>query len=136
MACQMDPNVYGFMCRCPMEDAAKLKQLADEAGMTLSGYLAAIIHWKVSDVALKPELDGWVKLQLERNLAHRKYQDEKTAAGYYRVKHPKKRGRPPKPKKRGRPPKKVRKPRSDKGIPRGPMRVVTPVINGEVIKAT
>ena len=165
MACQMDPNVYGFMCRCPMEDAAKLKQLADEmrrrkrrgiprsfrregceatakppararAGMTLSGYLAQMIAERVADVELEEYLNAWMDDQYQRNLKKRKYQDEKTASGYYRVKRPKKRGRPPKAKKRGRPPKKIRKTRSDKGIPRGPKRVVTPVINGEVIKAT
>ena len=120
MACQMNPNVYGFMCRCPMQDAAKLKQLADDSDMTLSGYLARMINEKVANVNLKDELNVWIFEQTERNLAHRKLQDEKTAAGYYRAKHPKKRGRPPKPKKRGRPPKKVRKVRSDKGVPRGP----------------
>ena len=120
MACQMDPKVYGFMCRCPMRNAAKLKQLADAAGMTLSGYLAQMIAERVADVELEEYLNAWMGDQYQRNLKKRKYQDEKTASGYYRVKRPKKRGRPPKAKKRGRPPKKIRKTRSDKGIPRGP----------------
>ena len=97
---------------------AKLKQLADAAGMTLCGYLAQMIAERVADVELEEYLNACMDDQYQRNLKKRKYQDEKTASGYYRVKHPKKRGRPPKPKKRGRPPKKIRKTRSDKGIPR------------------
>ena len=127
MACQMDPKVYGFMCRCPMRNAAKLKQLADAAGMTLSGYLAQMIAERVADVELEEYLNAWMDDQYQRNLKKRKYQDEKTASGYYRVKRPKKRGRPPKAKKRGRPPKKIRKTRSDKGIPRGPKPVAAPI---------
>ena len=28
MACQMDPKVYGFMCRCPMEEGLTDEEIA------------------------------------------------------------------------------------------------------------
>ena len=91
MACQMDPNVYGFMCRCPMRNemhrrsllrreprrrrpegrdsgCAKLKQLADAAEMTLSGYLAQMIAERVEDVELEEYLNAWMDDQYQRNL--------------------------------------------------------------------
>ena len=129
MACQMNPNLYCVTSRCPMEDAARLKQLADAEGVTMSCFVAKMIAEKVAGVEIQEYLKEWMAEQLERNMEHRKYQDEKTASGYYRVKRPKKRGRPPKAKKRGRPPKKIRKTRSDKGIPRGP-KVAAEVVCG------
>jgi hypothetical protein len=105
-----------------------LKQLADAAGTTLNGILNEILREKLAGVELEDGLGAWISEQYERNLAHRRAQDERTASGYYRVKHPKKRGRPPKPKKRGRPRKKVRKTRCDKDVPRGQRVVVVSTI--------
>jgi len=94
MSCQVNPNTYSIVVRCPLEDGAKLKTLADEAGVTLSAYIAAAMKDKIEDRALNEKEKAWYDQHYNANLDRRFRENEKTAAGYY--KH-KRRGRPRKP---------------------------------------
>ena len=120
MAGQFDPNTYPLMCRCQLSVAASVRTVARERKLSISAFLEKVVNDAVAGVRADDIAEKWMRSAYEENLNKRKAADLKTADGEYRVKHPKKRGRPPKAKKRGRPPKRTRKVRCDKGIPRGP----------------
>lgn len=109
MANQINPNTFAMMCRVPLRDAAAIRKRAEKDGLTVNAYMSAFIHDHVKDDETDVVMDEWIKEHYELNLAKRAKVDELTAAGAYRAKHPKKRGRPPKAKKRGRPAKKTNK---------------------------
>lgn len=94
MACQSDPNVYAVVFRCPLEEGAELKTLADRAGKTISAYVAELVRGHLTHRELDSAEMSWVAEHLEANLARRAKADERTAAGYYKKKR---RGRPRKP---------------------------------------
>lgn len=120
MAGQINPNTYPLMCRCDLSVAASVRTVARKNNLSVSAFLEKVVNDAVAGVHADAVAEKWMKLAYAENLNKRKAADRKTAEGEYRVKHPKKRGRPPKAKKRGRPPKRTRKVRSDKGVPRGP----------------
>ena len=103
MANQINPNTFSMMCRCPLKDAAIIRKRALGEGVTVNAYMANLIHEHVKYEEPRPELENWIAERYEANLQIRARADEDTAAGRYRSKHPKKRGRPPKSKKRGCP---------------------------------
>lgn len=94
MSCQVNPNTYAIVIRCPLEEGAVLKSMADEDGVTVSAFVARMIHEKVDGRALDVAERAWISKHLEMNLIRRAKADAKTAAGYF--KH-KRRGRPRKP---------------------------------------
>lgn len=94
MACQFNPKVYSIVVRCPLEDGAILKSLADEVDETVSAYLAKLIRAHIGERQLNETEKLWVSQHLEANLVRRAKVDEKTANGYYKRKR---RGRPRKP---------------------------------------
>lgn len=94
MACQSNPKTYSIVFRCPLEDGAILKTLADASGETISAYVAKIIHGHVGERDLTDAEKVWLDEHLQANLARRARADELTAKGYYKRKH---RGRPRKP---------------------------------------
>lgn len=110
------------MCRCPLKDAAIIRKRAFREGVTVNAYMANLIHEHVKYEDPGPEMESWISERYEANLQMRAKADEDTAAGRYRSKHPKKRGRPPKAKKRSRPAKSACKARLDKGVSSGALR--------------
>lgn len=94
MACQSNPNTYAVVFRCPLKEGARLKTLADEAGQTISAYVAQIVHERIGSGELTEAEQMWLDEHLAANTARRIKQDEWTARGYYKKRH---RGRPRKP---------------------------------------
>ena len=94
MSCQVNPNTYAIVIRCPLEDGAILKSKADAAGMTLSKYLAQILKEFVDKRELTETEKAWVAEHYAVNKIRREKADEKTASGFYKRRH---RGRPRKP---------------------------------------
>lgn len=94
MACQSNPKTYSFVVRCPLEDGAALKSLADDVGKTVSAYVAKMVRLHIGERNLNEKEKLWVSQHLEANLIRRAKADEKTANGYYKRKR---RGRPRKP---------------------------------------
>lgn len=103
MANQINPNTFSMMCRCPLKDAAIIRKRAFREGVTVNACMANLIHEHVKYEEPGPEMENWIAERYEANLQIRARADEDTAAGRYRSKPPKKRGRPPKAKKPGRP---------------------------------
>ena len=91
MSNQQDPNVYSLMCRCPLEDAARLRLKAKERGLPMSAYVAKLIQGDIKQVSLSGSDREWIEERLDANMLKRAKADKKTASGYYRVKKSKKR---------------------------------------------
>ena len=100
MANQFDPNVYAVTSRCSIEDAAALKIASARMGVSTSEYVAGLIHEFAKTVKLDDAANEWIAAKRAENLDNRARADELTASGKYRVKHPKKRGRPTKKRRR------------------------------------
>ena len=94
MACQANPKTYSFMFRCPLEDGAKLKTLADEAGVTASAFVARMLRERVGERALTEKEQQWYDEHLEMNKVRRERADRLSKKGYF---NRKRRGRPRKP---------------------------------------
>lgn len=94
MACQSNPNTYAIVFRCPLENGAKLKTMAETAGMTVSAYVAKMVDDHVDDRALSESEKSWVNAHYEANKIRRTKADAMTANGYFKKKR---RGRPRKP---------------------------------------
>lgn len=84
MSCQINTETYQLMCRCPLEDATRLKTLADRAGVTMSAYVASLIHGRVSRTQPSEEATAWAARRREKNLKTRKAANERTARGDFR----------------------------------------------------
>lgn len=91
MSNQQDPNMYSLMCRCPLEDAARLRLKARERGLPMSAYVARLIQCDIGTIALTGTERKWMAERLDANKIKRAKADEETASGYYRVKKLKKR---------------------------------------------
>lgn len=98
MSCKQGLDTYSMMSRCPLEDAARIKMLADEANVTISNFVADMVNERVKGVPLTPKAREWIEAHREQNKVRREKVDEAFASGKY--KKPKKRGWS---KKRGRP---------------------------------
>ena len=98
MSCKQGLDTYSMMSRCPLEDAARIKMLADEANVTISNFVADMVNERVKGVRLTSKAREWIAAHREQNKARREKVDEAFASGKYKT--PKKRGRS---KKRGRP---------------------------------
>ena len=118
MACQANPKTYSFMFRCPLEEnapeklrfeghlrrrrtrrarqgaRAKLKTLADEAGVTASAFVARLLRDRVGERALTEKEQQWYDEHLEMNKVRRERADRLSKQGYF---NRKRRGRPRKP---------------------------------------
>ena len=94
MACQLNPNTYGVVFRCPLEDGARLKTMADEAGLTVSMFVAGIIRKTVGDRPLTETEQTWVADHFEMGKLRRERADQMTKNGYFKKKRV---GRPRKP---------------------------------------
>lgn len=68
--------------------------MADEAGVTMSAYLAKMVDDHVGDRRLNAPEKEWVSAHYEANRVRRTKADAKTATGFYKKKR---RGRPRKP---------------------------------------
>ena len=79
MANQQNPNTYALMCRCPLKDAAAARALAGESGLTLSGFVANLIHERVRDVDLSERDKKWIAKKYRINKKIRARADRKAA---------------------------------------------------------
>lgn len=84
MSCQINTETYQLMCRCPLEDAERLKTLADRAGVTMSAFVAAMIHRRVAKTQPSFEASAWAKNRREKNVKTRNVANERTARGDFR----------------------------------------------------
>ena len=94
MANQLNPNLFALMCRCDLADAAIIFFRAKDEGVAVNKYLGRLIHEHVKNEKVSAEMQEWINAHYSMNLKRRRIADEKTAAGKYRTKNPKKRGRP------------------------------------------
>lgn len=85
MSNQLDPNNYSLMCRCPLQDAAAIKDLAKEAGKTMSAFVADLIHEVTDGVELTASTQKWMRKRFAANKKIRAKADRETAQGRYRI---------------------------------------------------
>lgn len=62
----------------------RLKTLADRAGVTMSAYVAALIHGRVARTTPSVAAMVWAGIRREKNVAARKAANERTARGDFR----------------------------------------------------
>lgn len=86
MANQLNPNTYSLMCRCPLEDATAVRVLAEENGVTMSAYVAGLIHKATDGVELPPHAQKWMRKRYAANKKTRAKADRETANGRFRTK--------------------------------------------------
>ena len=76
---KQDPNTHCFSVRCPMQNAAKVKTVADEKGQTSSEVIADMIKDRVKGVKPSKAAKDWAATRYAANLKRRKEADRKTA---------------------------------------------------------
>jgi len=92
MSCQINTETYSLACRCPLTDAQSLKTLADKKGITMSAFVAMLIHKAVAGVTPSATAQAWAELRRKENIKKRQQADSKTARGDYRQKRNKANG--------------------------------------------
>lgn len=85
MSNQQNPNTYALMCRCPLEDATAVKVLAAEKGVTMSAFVASLIHEVADGVNIPPNAQKWMRKRYASNKKIRAKADRDTAMGRYRA---------------------------------------------------
>ena len=78
---QAKPTTYAMMCRCELGDAAKVRTLADAQGVTMSVWVARLVHEAVRKAKASPSAKAWAAERLAVNTARRKAVDERVHAG-------------------------------------------------------
>ena len=74
---QARPTTYALMCRCELGDAAKVRTLADAEGVTMSVWVARLVHEAVRKATASPNAKAWAAERLAVNTARRKTVDER-----------------------------------------------------------
>lgn len=85
MSNQLDPNNYSLMCRCPLCDAAAIRDLAARNGKTMSAFVAGLVHEAAKGVELTPKTLKWMHKRFVANKKIRAKADRETAQGRYRI---------------------------------------------------
>lgn len=67
-----DPNTHCFSVRCPMQNAAKVKTVADAKGQTCSEVIGAMIGKQVKDVKPSKSAKEWAAKRYAANLKRRR----------------------------------------------------------------
>ena len=78
---QAKPTTYALMCRCELGDAAKVRTLADAQGVTMSAWVARLVHEAVRKVTATPKAKEWAARRLAANTARRARVDAAVRAG-------------------------------------------------------
>ena len=78
---QAKPTTYALMCRCELGDAAKVRTLAEAEGVTMSVWVARLVHEAVRKAKASPNAKAWAAERLAANTARRKAVDERVHAG-------------------------------------------------------
>jgi len=78
---QAKPTTYALMCRCELGDAAKVRTLADAEGVTMSVWVARLVHEAVRKAKASTSAKAWAAERLAANTARRKEVDERVHAG-------------------------------------------------------
>ena len=78
---QAKPTTYALMCRCELGDAAKVRTLADTEGVTMSVWVARLVHEAVRKAKASPSAKTWAAERLAANTERRKAVDERVHAG-------------------------------------------------------
>ena len=78
---QAKPTTYAMMCRCELGDAAKVWTLADAQGVTMSVWVARLVHEAVRKAKASPNAKAWAAERLAANTERRKAVDERVHAG-------------------------------------------------------
>ena len=61
---QAKPTTYALMCRCELGDAAKVRTLADAEGVTMSVWVARLVHEAVRKAKTSPSAKAWAAERL------------------------------------------------------------------------
>lgn len=85
MSNQLDPNNYSLMCRCRLQDAAAIRDLATQNGKTMSAFVADLVHEAAKGVELTPNARKWMHRRFVANKKIRAKADRETAQGRYRI---------------------------------------------------
>ena len=67
MSNQLDPNNYSLMCRCPLKEAAAIRELAVQSGKTMSAFVAGLVHEATKGVELTPKTEKWMHKRFVAN---------------------------------------------------------------------
>ena len=78
---QAKPTTYALMCRCELGDAAKVRTLAEAEGVTMSVWVARLVHEAVRKAKASPNAKAWATERLAVNTERRKAVDERVHAG-------------------------------------------------------
>ena len=78
---QARPTTYALMSRCELADAAKVMTLAERKGVTVSAYVAQLIHNAVARTKPSAKAEAWAAERLAANTARREKVDAKVHAG-------------------------------------------------------
>ena len=78
---QAKPTTYALMSRCELGDAAKVRTLADAQGVTMSVWVARLVHEAVRKAKTSTDAKAWAAERLAANTARRKAVDERVHAG-------------------------------------------------------
>lgn len=86
MSNQLDPNNYSLMCRCPLNEAAAIKDLAEQNGKTMSAFVAGLVHEATKGVELTLKTQKWMHKRFVANKKIRARADRAAAKGRCRRK--------------------------------------------------
>ncbi|MBQ3098518.1 MAG: hypothetical protein IJI54_01010 [Kiritimatiellae bacterium] len=78
---QAKPTTYAMMCRCELGDAAKVRTLADAEGVTMSVWVARLVHDAVRKTKATETAQTWAARRLAANTARRARVDAAVRAG-------------------------------------------------------
>ena len=78
---QARPTTYTLMSRCDLGDAAKVRTAADAQGVTMSAWVARLVHEAVRKVTATPKAKEWAARRLAANTARRTRVDAAVRAG-------------------------------------------------------
>ena len=78
---QAKPTTYALMCRCELGDAAKVRTLAEAEGVTMSVWVARLVHEAVRKAKASPNAKAWAAERLAANTARRARVDAAVRAG-------------------------------------------------------
>ena len=73
------------MCRCRLQDAAAIRDLATQNGKTMSAFVADLVHEAAKGVELTPKTLKWMHKRFVANKKIRAKADRETAQGRYRI---------------------------------------------------
>ena len=78
---QSKVTTYPLMSRCDIGDAKKVYSLAAKRGVTMSVFVAQLIHKSVARAKVTPDAERWASEVLAKNAAGRQKADERVRSG-------------------------------------------------------